>query len=594
VTRLLGPVLATCVVLAIATTGLAAEPDAPAGPVDSTAAVSEAGRELQERYGEHFPVSVGEPMSGGHTTVSFDRPVITGRQRPDISPFHQDLIHRALRWRLVEIEVDAFLDGLSIERVTLALFDDYRIDVATHVAPSVGADGSVVYYGQDRDAPNVFVSVTVLDGAVMARIRDGRHLDRPPEAPVGREAAVATPVLVVAHYTDSARLRYGSDAFARAKVAQYINEANTALANSRVFAHLVTVEIAAASSEDRYDVARRRDELGADIAALIFDGTILKSPGFSNQTTACGHAERWYEERPANIVASVTCADGLFTFAHEIGHVFDANHNTDLTNPPARGYTDLIGGFRTLLAKDSPPRILHFSNPLVLHEGRPTGRTDHNNVVVMNASINAVAAIGNAAPPAQATATPVPETPVPVTPSPAVGVQVGHAVSCLAGNGRIDTNLVNTGEQSAMFRMEFEGLTDRTATIAAGDWWRMPITGRADGTYDVTITREGQLVSEQRLRVACDVESPEVAEAEVGVVSACRFGNGYLLFQFVNPTDAARSYIIEFEGVPNRSTTAAPYGASVRAVTGRPDGTHRWLISANGAPVARGSATVSC
>lgn len=172
--------------------------------------------------------------------------------------------------------------------------------------------------------------------------------------------------------------------------------------------------------------------------------------------------------------------------------------------------------------------------------------------------------------------------------------EVEHIVSCLAGNGRVDTIIVNPGPQAAAYRLEFQGLTPRQNTVEALDWWRMPITGRADGTYTALVTRNGTEVSNTTVTVACDTAPPQIDEPEVNVVNACRQGNGYVLFEFVNPTPAVRGWVIVFEGVGNRSTSAAGYGQSVRSVTGRQDGTYNVLIRADGVTLTTFTVTIAC
>lgn len=169
-----------------------------------------------------------------------------------------------------------------------------------------------------------------------------------------------------------------------------------------------------------------------------------------------------------------------------------------------------------------------------------------------------------------------------------------HVISCLAGNGRVDTNIVNTGTGAATYRIEFQGLSPRQFLVGEGDWWRMPITGRPDGDFDVTVRRDGQTVSATTVTVSCDGAVPDVTDAEVQIVNACRADRGYLLFQFVNETAADASYVIQFENVPNRSTSASPYGQSVRAVTGRPDGIFDYIVRRDGVPAATGTVTVDC
>lgn len=169
-----------------------------------------------------------------------------------------------------------------------------------------------------------------------------------------------------------------------------------------------------------------------------------------------------------------------------------------------------------------------------------------------------------------------------------------HAVSCLAGNGRVDTNIINVGAAAAAYRIEFQGLTARQSTVEQADWWRMPITGRADGTYEVVVKRDAVTVSTTTLTVNCDTSPPQLADPEVRVVNACRAGNGYILFQFVNESDATKPYVIVFEGVTNRSTSASAYGGAVRAVTGRPDGEYGVLVRTGSTPIATMTVTVDC
>jgi len=193
------------------------------------------------------------------------------------------------------------------------------------------------------------------------------------------------------------------------------------------------------------------------------------------------------------------------------------------------------------------------------------------------------------------TPTPVPN---PAEPNPAQPmsdpVEVSHTITCLAGNGRIDTNIVNTGDAPAEYRIELEGLSPRAWSVGAGDWWRMPITGRPDRDYAMAVLRDGVVVSQQTLTVACDTDPPQVTDAEVQVINACRAGLGYLLFQFANPTPEQRGWVVEFENVPNRSTSAAGHAGSLRAVTGRRDGNHDYAIRVGPTTIATGTVTVAC
>lgn len=173
-------------------------------------------------------------------------------------------------------------------------------------------------------------------------------------------------------------------------------------------------------------------------------------------------------------------------------------------------------------------------------------------------------------------------------------VEVAHNVSCLAGNARVDTNIVNTGTDAAVYRIEYEGLTPRQFGVAAGDWWRMPITGRRDGTPRVIVRRDGQVVSDRHLLITCDLRSPLVSPDEVQVINACRNGSGYLIFQLNNPGAAMRSWVREFDTLRNRSTSAVAAAQAVTAVTGRFDRRYPVLIRSGSLIRARFEVDVRC
>lgn len=169
--------------------------------------------------------------------------------------------------------------------------------------------------------------------------------------------------------------------------------------------------------------------------------------------------------------------------------------------------------------------------------------------------------------------------------------QIYPTVSCLAGNGRIDVNIQTM--DSLEYTLRVGNLTPRVRNVEAGDWWRSPVTGRSDGPIPVQVTVHGVTVLDTVLTVACD-DGPVVTSPEVQPIVACRGGNGFVVFQFANPTSESRGYVIEFTGVANRSTTAAPFGATVRGVSGRADGTYDYRVRVAGVLIADGAVTVDC
>lgn len=167
-------------------------------------------------------------------------------------------------------------------------------------------------------------------------------------------------------------------------------------------------------------------------------------------------------------------------------------------------------------------------------------------------------------------------------------------VSCLGGNGRIDVNVWNDHQVPREYTLTVGALAPRVFTINGKDWSRRPVTGRPDGPIAVRLERLGEVLLDTTLDVACDVPDPAPSGPEVQVINACRSGLGFVAWQFDNPTDTDRVYIISFDGVPNRSTTAAPLGASVRGVSGRQNGTYNYTIRANGELIRQDTVQVSC
>lgn len=172
------------------------------------------------------------------------------------------------------------------------------------------------------------------------------------------------------------------------------------------------------------------------------------------------------------------------------------------------------------------------------------------------------------------------------------------AVSCREGNGRIDVAIANQGVGDGTYRMELTDRTPRATRLAPGGWWLQAVTGRPDKDYNLSVTRNGVNVHSTVLTVACDVEEPSVSRPEAQVLSACHAsqGDGYIIFMVVNPTDQSRGYVVEFEGLANRSTTAGPHEfRRVSAITGRQNGTYQARVRTTaGVTIADFEVVVDC
>lgn len=180
--------------------------------------------------------------------------------------------------------------------------------------------------------------------------------------------------------------------------------------------------------------------------------------------------------------------------------------------------------------------------------------------------------------------------PQPTTPT--AEVQLVH--SCLAGNGRFDVNIVNTQTALSTYTFNLQGQSPRTRSIPFEGWGRIPITGRLPGSFTAEVLRDGVQIVNETIQVDCDTQSPTVSSPEVSIVNACVGGNGFVLFQMVNPTGSSRPYVIEFDNVPNRSTTAAAYGQAVRGTSGRPDGIYSYRVRTGSTTVKEGAVEVDC
>jgi hypothetical protein len=102
-----------------------------------------------------------------------------------------------------------------------------------------------------------------------------------------------------------------------------------------------------------------------------------------------------------------SCATANYSFIHELGHNSGAEHDAGAGSPPssdsppyARGYVDLAAKTYTIMAYPTTcqqagipdcTRILHFSNPGVAYNGRPTGTDAANNARVLSENVGSVA-----------------------------------------------------------------------------------------------------------------------------------------------------------------------------------------------------------
>lgn len=139
--------------------------------------------------------------------------------------------------------------------------------------------------------------------------------------------------------------------------------------------------------------------------------------------------------------------------------------------------------------------------------------------------------------------------------------EVGLAVSCLGGNGRIDIHLANRSGASA----EYE-LTARvgTRTVALADLanGRITITGRPDGSEQLELARNGTTIWNDVALISCDPT----------VDVSCLVGNGLISVRLVNAATTATNFEVAVDGLSPRMLTVPAQTVVTTRFSGRPDG----------------------
>jgi hypothetical protein len=209
-----------------------------------------------------------------------------------------------------------------------------------------------------------------------------------------------TQIDVLVAYTPAAKAAVSN---IDATIALAIAEANQSYGNSNINIHLNLVDsfqVTYTESGKTFDkilsdfvgmtdVNQRRDQSAADLSALIID-----------QSDACGLADA-IEATASTAFAVVyySCATGVYSFAHELGHLMGARHDEQddsTTTPFAYGH-----GFRhdpswrTIMSYDCPascPRLQFWSNPNIMNGPDAMGTaTTNDNARVLNGTATTVA-----------------------------------------------------------------------------------------------------------------------------------------------------------------------------------------------------------
>jgi hypothetical protein len=331
--------------------------------------------------------------------------------------------YRAMRLNLPALErARAELGNSRSFSVVLNLFGDvFPEAVLERIEQRPNAE---VYFGRLKDVDGSFVHLAITQGHMAASVAtlnnfyavryagNGLHLAQeinralmlpdldpiPVTSDANTQAATADDgslIDLMVIYTTAARDGAGGTAAIESLINLGVSETNTAYANSQVIERLRLVHTAEVnyteSGNSSTDLSRLRatsdgfmdevhglrDAFKADIVTLIIN---------SSNDGACGVGYLMAGVNPgfASSAFNVTrrsCVSPNYTFGHEIGHNQGLNHaREDPTGTGAfsysYGYKDTSSLFRTVMAYNCSsgcPRVLHFSNPAVNYNGRPTG-----------------------------------------------------------------------------------------------------------------------------------------------------------------------------------------------------------------------------
>jgi hypothetical protein len=209
---------------------------------------------------------------------------------------------------------------------------------------------------------------------------------------------------VMVFYTPKARdFANGADSIT-AIINEVVSDTNTSYTNSGIQQRIQLVHAEEIAYVEKGDIAADlnvlkgtasddneinqvhdlRQACGADIVVLITDKSLPdESCGQAYQMHSVSTAFRDH----AFAVVPINCATGVYSFAHELGHIMGADHNdaAGTDSPPfpySRGYevlpskdwhTIMASRTVTCTADACPPRVLYWSNPLVNYLSEPTG-----------------------------------------------------------------------------------------------------------------------------------------------------------------------------------------------------------------------------
>ncbi|WP_428666471.1 M12 family metallo-peptidase [Runella sp.] len=140
---------------------------------------------------------------------------------------------------------------------------------------------------------------------------------------------------------------------------------------------VITAPTAAARVRDESQVQTYRNTYDADLV-VCFVGFM-----YGTNVGSVTHIPANNYDNSFIVTAPFAIGTGIHTFAHEMGHMLGARHETDAGSPSySHGYlfTSGISSYRTIMHTDQSgsTRIMYFSNPNINYNGVPTGTVSTN------------------------------------------------------------------------------------------------------------------------------------------------------------------------------------------------------------------------
>lgn len=326
---------------------------------------------------------------------------------------------KSVRNRHVKVDVAALKNALLTSHVPLRidLFDDKQLEVQVEQVQKI-SDRNLIMLGHVNGEVQNVVTMVLRDDVLVANLHQdhtryeikfrgkGIHsihqftafdsedclTAAPPHPRVdepidSRAEAGSVPVIdILVAYTPGAKASVGGVKAMKALIQMGMADTNRAFQNSGVAlaARLVgTMELSQNDTNDfSVDLGRLQnsydgfwDEVHSERARLGASQVTVVGVYPNNNVNGIGYIRAAADSAFTVVKAS---AFGVYSFTHELGHNVGLNHSDGMENPS--------GGFRTIMAYGSYPRIPRFSNPQLTFENYWTGAIDHDSARILNAS----------------------------------------------------------------------------------------------------------------------------------------------------------------------------------------------------------------